>query len=244
MRRSRILGFILVLTVASSGQDRRATVIGSVQDILGKGIAQARATLMSEPSQRTVANAEADESGLYRFTSIPSGEYTIKLAAPGFAQLAVRSVSVGASEDEVLPPVELSVASLASCGGDAALDALRVSPASMRGGALRGKVLLDPWPKHNPTPPISDAVVTLICAGERTCGETRTNATGDFVFEGIAAGMFTLRVSQRGFYPTDVSGFIVRNGYDALYWPILVERCRSANCDPRRRPKRPPVRCE
>jgi hypothetical protein len=243
MSPSRILGFFLILTIAALGQNRQATLTGGVQNILGEGIAHARATLVSEPSQRLVADFEADGTGLYRFSSIASGEYTIRIAAPGFAQLAVRSVSVAESEDKVVPPVELSVANLA-CGGGPVLDALRVSSTSTRRGTLRGTVRLDPWPKHNPTPPISDAVVSLICAGERQCGETRTNSTGDFVLEGIAAGSFTVRISHPGFYPGIEAGFIVQNGYDAFYWPILIERCRSANCDPRRRPKRPPARCE
>jgi hypothetical protein len=155
----------------------------------------------------------------------------------------VRSVSVAGSEDKVLPPVQLLVADPA-CGQGAVADALRISPPSMQGGALRGNVRLDPWPKHTPMPPISDAIVTLICAGGRSCGETMTNSTGDFVFEEIAAGMFTIRISKPGFYPTDEPGFLVQSGYNAYYWPILIERCRSAKCDPRGRPKRPPVRCE
>jgi hypothetical protein len=243
MCRSRILGFIFILTIASPGQDRRATVVGHIQDPLGEGIAHARATLLSETSQGRVADAEADESGAYRFSSIPSGEYAIRLAAPGFAQLAVRSVSVAGSEDKVLPPVKLSVANLA-CGGDPVIDALRVSPSSIRGGALRAKVLLDPWPKRTPMPPISDAIVMLICAGGRSCGETTTNASGDFAFEGTAAGTFTLHISKQDFYPSDEPGFTVQDGYDAYYRPIFIERCRSGNCDPRRRAKRPPARCE
>ena len=61
---------------------------------------------------------------------------------------------------------------------------------------------------------------------------------------GLTAGTFSVRVNRRGFYPLDESGFTVQSGYDALYWPTQIERCPRGDCDPLRRPKKPPVCCE
>jgi len=113
MRPSKILGFIFILSIASPCQDGQATISGHVQDRRGEGIAHARARLLPETSQGRLADAEADETGAYLFSSIPPGEYTIRLEAPGFAQLAVRSLWVAASAHKVLPPVKLSVANIA-----------------------------------------------------------------------------------------------------------------------------------
>jgi hypothetical protein len=91
-----------------------------VQSALGDGIPHARADLRSEPAQNRVGQAEADDTGVYRFASLVAGQYTLKLGAMGFAQLTVRSIPVSGLTEMVLPPVTLSVADLA-CGGHAVL---------------------------------------------------------------------------------------------------------------------------
>ncbi len=240
--RAGVIG-IFIAMVSTGAQDGRITVLGTVLDPLGIGIPHVGADLQSEASHERIAQSKTDDSGVYRFFSVPPGEYALKLQAAGFAQLAVRSIEVSDSQQTLLPPIALSVSQIADCGGHAILEELRVLPASKL-GVLRGSVWLDQYLKRGERAPVGDAVVTLICKSGSVCGTTKTDSLGDFVFSNLSAATFTIRISPSGFYQFDEPGYAVQVGYAAAYRPILIERCPAGDCDPRRRRKKPPARCE
>ena len=232
----------------TGAQDRPINISGTVLSPLGIGISHVTADLHSEASHERIAESKTDDSGVYRFFSVPPGEYTLKLQAAGFARLAVRRIEVADSQQTVLPPIALSVGLIADCGGHAVLEELRVLPIRVfptsKVATLRGSVWRDQYLKRGKWAPVGDAVVTLICTGESVCGTTKTDSLGDFVFSNLSAATFTIRVSRSGFYQLDEPGYAVQVGYAAAYRPILIERCPAGDCDPRRRRKKPPARCE
>jgi hypothetical protein len=194
-------------------------------------------------SHETVAQADTDDAGIYRFPAVPPGEYVLKLQAAGFAQLTVRSIAIADQERRVLPPITITVSDPA-CGGRGVVVSLRPSSSDSQFGSLHGTVRVYERRRVGKSVPVPSAGVTLLCADGVPCGTTNTDSRGNFVFSGVNAGTFRVRVHHEGFYSLDESGYTVQGGYEAFYLPIDIERCKRRDCDPLRRPKRPPAQCE
>jgi hypothetical protein len=226
----------------SVAQDGTASLMGSVRDITGVGVSRAYAELQSENSQGRAFRVQADDSGTYRFSHLAAGEYSLKLGSPGWESLTIKSIRVSDSEEKLLPPVELAVVDL-TCSGHTP-DYLVLLPTERHAGALRGSVLTDRGPRRIDGPPIADAEVTLLCAPGKICGSARTDSKGEFAFHLVPLGDLTVRVRRTGFYPLDVTGHRVQAGFESVLRRFSIERCHRGNCDPKRRPKRPPAYCE
>ena len=237
-------GLSLFLVLPSVAQDATASLTGVVQAITREGLPHALAELRSETSPGRAFRTQADNSGTYRFSGLPADEYTLKLGSAGFSQRTVKSIHISEGEQKLLPSLKLSVGSVADCGGHAVLNYLRLLPSSGYVGNLRGSVRLDRGPMVRSGPAITGADVTLICGRGTVCGSTKTNSSGEFIFTNLSPGTFTIRVVRAGFYQLDKPGYHIEEGTESVYWPIYVERCPLGNCDPRRRPKKPPARCE
>ncbi len=216
-------------------QNGTASLSGKVRDITGAGIAGALATLRLVHEPYSEMRAKADDAGVYRFTSLAQGEYTLKLQSAGFTSLTVKGLALSAGEQRNLETLELEVGSVADCGGHAYLDSLRLLPAGVRAGTIRGRLV-------GTKGPITDATVTLLCQSG-VCGVTKTDTAGGFEFKNLYPGSFVIRVTRAGYYPLDVPEFIVQEDTEATYYPIQIERCPHGNCDPLRRPKKRLVLC-
>jgi hypothetical protein len=221
-------------------QEATASLTGKVEDQSGVSIPHALAELRSErfPSRTT----RADTSGVYGFANLPSGEYTLHLGSPGFKQLQVNSIRVSEGEQKSLPLVQLEISS--GCSHPPFLDHLRLLSSEEAVGNFRGTLLVDRGPVKAKAPPVAGADMTLTCAKDSVCGETKTDSNGEFVFTDLPAGIFKVRVRYPGFYPLDVPNIEVKARFESVYWPLYVERCPKGNCDPRRRPRKPVGYCE
>jgi len=62
----------------------------------------------------------------------------------------------------------------------------------------------------------------------------------------ISAGVYGLNFHGEGYYPENATGYgyFVNAGWESLYGPVRLERCRNGNCDPKLRPKPPIAHCE
>ncbi|MBZ5591334.1 MAG: carboxypeptidase-like regulatory domain-containing protein [Acidobacteriia bacterium] len=217
--------------------------MGSVRDITGVGVSRAYAELWSEGSQGRAFRVQADDSGTFRFSDLPAGEYSLKFGHAGFQSLIIKGIHVSDSEEKSIPPAELTVADN-FCGGYGVLDYLRLLPSRGQIGILRGSVLVDRGHKWVESPPIAGVDVSLICARDTTCGAVQTDPRGRFMFGPMPPGYFTIRTQRVGFYPLDTPGYRIQPGFESNFRPISIERCPRGNCDPKRRPKKPPAYCE
>lgn len=236
----------LVLSVSCTlclamAQDPTAVITGEVVDINGSKIVNAKAELSPDGSETSVVSSVTDGSGVYRFSGLHAGQYTLKLSRNGFVSLKVKSVSVLDGEHKLLPPLELTVAIMDNCGATV-VDYVRLLPHGSPAGGLGGsvKVYLGPLLGNDPSVPNAEVI---LFNGKNRIKSVKTNAKGEFLFDSLPAGQFTIRIRHAGFYLSESGNYQVQEGRELIYQPIRIERCPHGNCDPRSRPKRPLIVC-
>jgi len=89
-----------------------ATVSGTVADTDGAGIAGAHVAFQDAESNATHTTL-TDAHGVFTFSSVPEGTYTVRINAPGFSSWQIKDVLVVHEGDNlVLPEVQLGVESI------------------------------------------------------------------------------------------------------------------------------------
>jgi len=230
----RALAFLCMLFLPALTQDGTASLTGKVGDFTGAVIPGVLAELRLVHEPYSVMRANADDAGVYRFSSLPIGEYTLKLGSAGFEQQTVQGIKIAAGEQKRLGTIELPVA---ACDGHANLESLRLQPAGHATGSIRGAVI-------GKKGPIAKATVKLVREAA-TWGETRTDSQGKFEFRNLSPGEFGIRFVHAGFYSLDVRAFYVQGDIESVYSPVYIERCQLGICaEWLRRPNKPLAICE
>jgi hypothetical protein len=223
----RIALAILVIAFSASA----ASLTGTVMDETGTYIPRAPMELNSGSKKYQI---QADDAGVYKFSNLPPGEYTLKVKVLGFKSRKVKSIRLTEHAPNRILDIPLDVGYLA-CGGPIILDRILL-PAEETFGRLSGSV----------APPRAGVEVTLICRTFTACKSTKTDLRGRFTFDTLSAGVYGLNVRRQGFYPDNATGyaFSVNSGWESIYTPVRLERCPNGRCDPDRRPPRPIQHCE
>jgi len=199
-----------------AAQDTSATVSGVVRDPTDTALAGVNAELKLEQPPHTVFSLRLDEDGRFKFTVLPAGTYALTVAQLGFRTVTVKSIMVASGEQKVLPPLRADVAAF-DAAWQPVVDRMELA-ADKRVGSLSGRVLQD---SHHP---ISRAMVRLVC-DEKVCGETRTDAKGEFKFLNLSPrDDCAIRVTRPGYYPWQWADFTVQAGYDGTYRAIVLRR--------------------
>jgi carboxypeptidase family protein len=100
--------FIVVFSIALSGQVLKGSISGSAADPGGAVIAgaQVKATNLATGA---VLTTTTDNSGLFRFNLIPAGEYKVEVSAAGFNSAVQNNVAVTTGRDSGLGTIQLAV---------------------------------------------------------------------------------------------------------------------------------------
>jgi hypothetical protein len=199
--------------------------------------------LWIEGSPNSKLLATADTAGVYRFSALQPGKYSLRLHSRGFRILTLTSIQLGDGEQKAMPTLQLELGSLADCGGHAVLKSILLMPSKEHVGNLVGSVRVDKGQIGKEGPPVAGAEARLMCATGEVCGTTKTDSQGGFRFDALAPGAYYVRVSRAGFYPLNWPGYIIQEGIESSYWSLYLERC-NGTCDPRLRPKKPIATCE
>src|SRR6185369_6867785 len=121
-----VLTFLLtqthLLIVVASGQAAQAELTGEVRDQTGATVASVRVTLTSIET-KTVITTTSSDSGIYLFTNVQPGVYTVSFEATGFKK-SVRERIQLATGERVRNDVSLTVGNVdesVTVTGDASL---------------------------------------------------------------------------------------------------------------------------
>lgn len=108
MFRVVLAGFIFLLSIAAIGQVLKGSISGTATDPEGAVIANAKVTATHSQTGQTFTTT-SDNSGLFRISLIPAGDYKVEVAAPGFSSAIQNSVSVTPGRDTGLGTIKLAV---------------------------------------------------------------------------------------------------------------------------------------
>ncbi|MBZ5632401.1 MAG: carboxypeptidase-like regulatory domain-containing protein [Acidobacteriia bacterium] len=221
------LAAVLLLPFSSPA----ASLTGTVVDETGAYIAHAALDLDSGANKYQV---HADDTGVYKFSNLSAGEYTLRVGSPGFKSRIVKPIRLTEREPNRLLDIPLDVGHEA-CGQPILLDRILLSPGETF-GSLTGSV----------APPRKGVEVTLICRTFTACKSTKTDFRGRFTFEMLSTGVYGLNYHRAGFYPDNATGYeySVIAGWKSVYSSVRLEWCPHRNCDPKLRPPKQPVVCE
>src|SRR5690349_14538744 len=91
--------FILLTAAIGSAQQARGTLRGLITDELGAAIVGANVTLTDATGaqKKTTTNGE----GVYSFTGLAPGKYTLQAAAPGFAPSESKEIELTTARQNV-----------------------------------------------------------------------------------------------------------------------------------------------
>ena len=90
-----VLVFVVVLAVPAFPQGAtNGTITGRAEDISGALIPGVEVTVSSSVMIQGSRTAITNETGSYRFTQLPGGDYTVSFSLPGFATLNIEGVTV------------------------------------------------------------------------------------------------------------------------------------------------------
>ncbi|QOY87396.1 carboxypeptidase-like regulatory domain-containing protein [Paludibaculum fermentans] len=151
-----------------------------------------------------------------------------------FRDRPIRALHISAEEERALAPLELEAGLSAGC--DALSLDLRdgiLLAAGTEAGALAGAVV------NRKDKPIANVAVELSCEEDRICGQTRTNAKGEFLFRGLKPGHYSVIAKGARHYSLTKEGFVVRAGLRLVYGSIELESCGWGDCNPAHRRKDP-----
>ena len=145
----RVPALVLLVLATTCYAQFNAGVQGTVQDPKGNVVADATITLINSGTgvtQKAVSNG----SGVYRFASLATGNYTVSTTVPGFAPV---SVSIVLTTDQLLDvPLALAVASATSTVTVTTQAALLDTSDSRFEETINNTALQDlPLPGRNPT---------------------------------------------------------------------------------------------
>ena len=101
---------LLALALASSlpAQILTGTLTGTVRDPNGLAVAAATATLSSASTGRS-REVPTDETGLFIFTSVEPGQYSVKISSSGFKSFVQSGVTLVSGERLALPTITLEI---------------------------------------------------------------------------------------------------------------------------------------
>jgi hypothetical protein len=103
-----ILFLLLAIAPAAYSQMMSGQITGRLADSAGAVVPGARIQLTNELTKQ-VRDFLTDSSGNFTFTNVPPGNYTIRVAHPGFKTYEQQDINVGAVEKVALPEIQLQV---------------------------------------------------------------------------------------------------------------------------------------
>lgn len=224
---TRVAGLAILLACSPlflRAQEGTANLTGILQTPEGAALLGASVTLESESGGiRKVI--QVDERGIFRFPGLPPGKYALTMRRLGFYSVKVKQ-DLLADEQRFFPSVRLSLAPAGDCFPiDAEPERSRFLSAGPSLGGLAGNLA-------SGSGPAAGIRVSLACWGLSQCrGDSQvaiTDSQGDFEFESLRPGRYSLNAGQLGFFPLSTRVDVV-GGLESFY-SFRLTPCPNGDC--------------
>lgn len=225
---------VLLAAGAGTGSCFAGSLAISLIDSSGASIAGAIVLLQSESDSSRRYLGRTSGVGTCQFLNLPEDTYRLDTITSLFRDRSIRALHISAVEERVLAPLTLEVGFFAGCVTrsldlqDGILLAANSDTGDLAGAFVNRK-----------DKPIPSVTIKLSCEEDQICGETRTNAKGEFLFRGLKPGHYSVIAKGSRHYPLTKEGFEVRAGLRLIYGPVQLESCRWGDCNPAHRHRDP-----
>jgi|SRR5579863_2558181 len=223
--------FVAFSPLLSCAQEATASLTGAVQDPTGVGVWGGPVIL--ESGGVAVGQTKTDEQGVFRFSGLTAGKYTLSILARGFAPLKIAQ-DLLAGELRSLPPVKLVVARMCFFDSDANPERTQFLSTGSDFGGFGGSV-------RNEQGPVAGARVAL-CWWASACvnaPSTKTDIQGAFKFESVFKGAYVLSIEPEGLG----GNFYIVGGLENHY-SFKRPPCPNGDCTVKQDPNIKPFVCE
>jgi len=166
----------------------------------------------------------AGSHGAFRLDGIPPGTYDIEIASPGFHSFLQHETEVRAGEKVNLGRIVLVFAN--PCGTSAPYQPPSIELRALPPGGTRvSGYAYDPRESTRSQLPGISVVLTTREKNRKTF-QTKTNREGQFVFDSVPPGSYTLRASLRGRASIAVDEVPVKAGQETVIERFPMGKCR------------------
>jgi len=167
---------------------------------------------------------QSDDAGLYRFTSVPAGEYELTITASFFHSSVIRTVRLQRDAVLVLPPVEMVFGGY-DCNTRVPAYLSPLDRLDVNKGTLGGVIVDD----HGHA--LADAKVTLFVPGTGVTGSTITDGEGRFSVRDVSLRRdYQIEVVRDGYFTEQFADFKIQAGFETVYDRLDLEPCEKGRC--------------
>jgi hypothetical protein len=181
--------FLSLLAVAN-GQTRR-TLRGKVTDSQGAVINASSVVLAN---QDRISQTTSDQEGLYSFTNVSPGKYTVEVSGIGFEKRTIE-ITIAAEDQLKELPITLAVAGSNDCNKSYGIQR------SAGSRKLTVKVI------SSDAPMAKASLLLTATFPSRSAVVRETDGDGKFVFNELSPGQYELKVSRDGYFDEHVGTF-------------------------------------
>jgi Carboxypeptidase regulatory-like domain len=236
-RALRAIGLAAIGSLMLAAGEPKFEIRGSAVDINSRPLANVAVSLRTkEPG--SARSAITDRNGIFAFTDLPPGTYSLRAEAGGFNPVVARELNIGPQDRILTLRLEMEVGVCPLSPGLPHYFRLLDHTDDKHLTAFAGTVT------NESGVAIPGATVAAYIPARGKIASTNTGESGRFSLTGVTAdSSYWIQVLSPGYFVSEFTNLESLPGYESIYDGLMVEACDSGGCDPNLR-KTQTLRCE
>ena len=211
-----ILCALLSGAVAQTQDDLR--LVGTVSD--GTSVRVEGVSVLLSSLDRAF-QTRSNTAGRFRFENVPGGLYELEVSTPGFVK---QTPPVDLTNGSQSLAIVLKVGSMPDMNYCGPHSSIVYEPSTAMKPRLDG--VIQDYENHKP---VAKADVTIWRASEKVSSR-RSDQAGNFMFNGLPAGYYDLRISRQGYGTENVKGLLLPRENGVSVEISLLKRKKIVVC--------------
>ncbi len=236
-RALQVIGLAAIGSLMLAAGEPKSEIRGSAVDINSRPLANVAVSLRTkEPG--SARSAITDRNGVFTFTDLPPGTYSLRAEAGGFNPVLARELNIGPQDRILTLRLEMEVGVCPLSPGLPHYFRLLDHTDDTHLSAFAGTVT------NESGVAIPGATVGLYIPGRGKIASTHTGENGGFSFTRLTVDTsYWIQVLSPGYFVSEFTNLESLPGYENVYDGLVLEACDSGACDPNLR-KTQTLRCE
>jgi len=231
----RSIALFVVLRAVGLGQT--GSIQGRVVDPTGAVIARAEVVLQGTGSPAAGINTESDRQGKFLLSGVAPGEYEVVISKPGFVP-QTKTIAVTQCQTIDLASIALAIGAIPTCSRYT-LEPPTITYERTKSRAAR----MDGTITRTDGAFLAGVAITLTpMYGNQKPTTRHSDEWGKFSFEGIAAGIYSLRTKLPGYADFIIDRIEIKPEQGTYVSALQMSECSSRRrCRPVRRVRVPEI---